>query len=450
MVASCTAERDLSKSELKRQGQLLAAGIGTQQRVEAQTSVLAAREAALQDAIAQRKITATSKDASKQGLFFTGNFVTGDYQGLVADEGAARDHMQAAKMVLPQAEEGVEELTYRAAYPSVVNREFKTAGMTADRGESILVLRRIDAEPYVDAYLTQDQVGYLEAGARGTAYVPARDKYYQVEIALVDRTSGFVKQMEVPKMMQPQYSWRGVEDPSAYAKLTFVGLKPEESAELASGLPVYLNLPKKHQFFWSPLREASLPLGSGTKSDEAIRGSPVRVASAEVPPSHAQTAVLWPGTAAIIQGKNVASKDFEPVRAEVLQAASHAVQLGPAPVKALHSSGVSDRHDPEFRATRRAFQDADRAALMAIAYRLTQTGEFLQGTRKFLLDWASTNAPTGQPIDETRIDGFLWAYDLVRGELSADDRDRITVWFKRWREANRLWKPGPRTLNNNH
>src|SRR5262249_31484292 len=78
------------------------------------------------------------------------------------------------------------------------------------------------------------------------------------------------------------------------------------------------------------------------------------------------------------------------------------------------------------------------------------TSEFLQGTRRFLLAWASTNVPTGQPIDETRIDGLLWAYDLVQGELSADDRDLITIWFERWREANRSWKPGPRTANNNY
>jgi len=450
MVASLKAEYDVATLELERQRQLFAAGVGTQQRVDAQTSVVAARQAALQAAVAQQKITATSKDATKRGLFFTGNYVTGDYQSLVADEGAARDTVQAAEMALKQAHQRVDELTYRAAYPSVVNRQFKTAGLTVDRGENILVLRRIDADPYVDAYLTQDQVGYLEAGARGTAYVPARNEYYTVEVALIDRTSGFLKQMELPKMLQPQYSWRGVEDPSAYAKLTFVGLKPEEFAGLASGLPVYLNLPKRHHFFWSTPGDAPRSAGAGIKCDGAIRSEPVPAAHAEGPVSHADTPVLWPSAAAIIQGKDVSSKDFEPVRAEVLQAASHAVQLGPAPVKALHSSGVSDKQDPEFQATRRAFQDADRAALMAIAYRLTNAKEYLEGTRKFLAEWATTNAPTGQPIDETRIDGFLWAYDLVREKLSVEDQNLITVWFTRWRDANRSWKPGPTTANNNH
>src|SRR5262249_9374953 len=37
----------------------------------------------------------------------------------------------------------------------------------------------------------------------------------------------------------------------------------------------------------------------------------------------------------------------------------------------------------------------------------------------------------------------------LQGELSADDRGLITVWFERWREANRSWKPGPRTATNN-
>ena len=61
MVASLKAEYDVATLELERQRQLFAAGVGTQQRVDAQTSVVAARQAALQAAVAQQKITATSR-----------------------------------------------------------------------------------------------------------------------------------------------------------------------------------------------------------------------------------------------------------------------------------------------------------------------------------------------------------------------------------------------------
>src|SRR5262249_7505916 len=137
---------------------------------------------------------------------------------------------------------------YVAPFAAVVAKVFKSRGMTVDRGEALVILRQTGTEPYIDAYLTQDQAEQLAPGSRATAFITATGKSYPVKLVAVDRTAGFLKEMQTPKLQEPAFQWRNVEDRSAYARLAFIGLSAAESESISPGLPVSVTIPRRRSF----------------------------------------------------------------------------------------------------------------------------------------------------------------------------------------------------------
>jgi hypothetical protein len=290
-----------------------------------------------------------------------------------------------------------------------------------------MVLRQRGVEPQIDAYLTQEEAGVLTAGGRGTATITSNGKRYAVEVVAVDRTAGFLKDMQAPKQQQPVFQWRNTEDRSAYAKLAFLGLGPAERDAISPGLPVFVRIPRKRRF---------LP-------DWLSGKSWLGLAQAAAP----ETARLWPIDSPLFTGARVTDPAFEPVRRRLIKAADAALSLSPQPVETLHSAGVTDPSSPELQASRRAFRDSDNCAIMALAYRLTGKKDYHEGARRVLAAWSRLNRPSGMPIDETRLDPFLWALDL----LGPDARDTaVTQWLERWQAANRSYRFGSVAATNNH
>jgi hypothetical protein len=288
-----------------------------------------------------------------------------------------------------------------------------------------------------------------------------------VQVVEVDRTRGFVKELETPKLTQPGYNWRGAEDKSAYAKLVFVSLNDRARQKLAGGMPVFVNLPKRRYLsfmaWFQRDKSAVSPRSAGSGSDGSQDEEPKKNESSAVffnliPRAAAATPnvtvepVLWPSHSVFMRDPMAShvSKDFSPIKAEVLEEAQKALQEPPAPVETLHSSGVSNKDDPSFQATRNAFGDADKCALLAMAYRLSDQSKYLEGAKRYILAWAQVNKPTGEPIDETRLDGFLWGIDLVRSGFTADENHQVGAWLERWLAAKRSFSFGRISDTNNH
>jgi len=466
-VVALTAERDAAKIEADRVKTLVDEGILAQQNYDQQKAILAGKQGALDLALAELKTVESGASATNNGLMFSANYLVADVASLAAEETAAAEQVRVAEATLRQAQLRQHELVYRAPYAGTVVRTYKSPGMTVDRGEDILILRHGGGERTIDAYLTQNEAAYIRVGARGVAYVPGTGKRYSVEVVEVDRTRGFVKELEAPKSTQPGYNWRGVEDKSAYAKLVFVSPNDNASQQLAGGMPVFVNLPKKRYLSFLALfqhdkngitRSTTGSSSEGSKDQEpkkkessGISFNLVPEAAAATHPD-ATTVVLWPLRSAFIRDPAGlhASKDFVPVRAEVLEEGQKALREPPAPVEALHSSGVSNKDDPSFQATRKAFGDADKFALLAMAYRLSGESKYLDGAKRYVLAWAQVNKPTGEPIDETRLDGFLWGLDLVRSEFNVDEKRQIDAWLERWLVAKRSFSFGRTSDTNNH
>jgi multidrug resistance efflux pump len=428
-IKSRIAERNEAKTEFERAKKLLEYGVISRQLYDSQAATLAKHEALVEEAVAGQRITETSGQTVNTGLFFSGNFLVGDLQTRMAEETAARERLAVAQVALRDATQHESQRVYRAPFHGVVSRVFKSSGMTVDRGENLIVLRRAGEIAQVDAYLTQEEAGRLGTGTRGVAFIPAQGKRYPVEVVAVDRTAGFLKEMQTPKLQQAQYTWRTLQERSAYAKLRFVGISPAELDAIGPGLPVQLSIPRKRDVSFSliPIVRAAPPSEPGT--------SPPR---------------LWPPQSPLFRrdgSTSINDSSFDSVRRRVIDAADHAVRKGLAPVEIIHSAGVVDKSSPELIESRRALQDADNFALLAMAYKLTGKAEYRDAARQIVDAWARVNKPTGNPIDETRLETFLWGLDLLGSEV---ENAPVQAWLGRWRDANRNWKFGSNTETNNH
>ena len=157
--------------------------------------------------------------------------------------------------------------------------------------------------------------------------------------------------------------------------------------------------------------------------------------------------LLWPSTTAVI---NPAISIPETSLDELRQWAKKLVNKPAHPITTLNSAGQIDLKNPELIASRKAFQDAGNIAVLALNYRFSKNVDYFNKTRKTLLSWAEINHPTGQPIDETNLEGMIWAYDLIACDLSEQDKQKILDWFERIRSKKLVWEFGALTSTNNH
>ncbi len=150
--------------------------------------------------------------------------------------------------------------------------------------------------------------------------------------------------------------------------------------------------------------------------------------------------VLWP-----------ARQTISPQVITNLQAAAASfINAPPNPMKHLASAGKIELTDKDLQASRRAILDTDRAAILALLYDATHEARYLEKTRAILTAWATKYQPSGHPIDETRLAGLLWAYDLVACDLTPQEQRVILAWFNKLRAKKLAWAYSTITANNNH
>lgn len=150
------------------------------------------------------------------------------------------------------------------------------------------------------------------------------------------------------------------------------------------------------------------------------------------------------------QSTNIDSVKFETIIADLTywaEKAFHEKMFVPAH---LASAGKIDAADKDLIMTRKGFISADYAAIFALLYTLKPQALYLNKARSILRLWADHNQPTGNPIDETRLQGLIWAYDLIHCYLSRQDNAAIMAWLNVLDEKKRTWKFGSKTDLNNH
>src|ERR1700678_472816 len=116
------------------------------------------------------------------------------------------------------------------------------------------------------------------------------------------------------------------------------------------------------------------------------------------------------------------------------QIADEALQEDPNPIDTIRTEGLL-QGDPRKTATWAALGDMRKIYALALAYRMTGQRVYLDKTTVYLFNWASTNIPRGDPIDDTNLDPAIEAYDMIKHALVFGENKRISNWLKRTAQA---------------
>ncbi|PTR00804.1 alginate lyase [Mucilaginibacter yixingensis] len=137
--------------------------------------------------------------------------------------------------------------------------------------------------------------------------------------------------------------------------------------------------------------------------------------------------------------------------AEWKRAADAALNDQPNPIDTIHTEGRL-QGDPKKIASWEAFKDLHKMYALALVYRVDGGKNYLDKATTFLLAWADKNKPNGDPIDDTNLDPAVEAYDLIKNDLNATDKTKISAWLSATAqmEINKLRARSGTASNNWH
>jgi len=101
----------------------------------------------------------------------------------------------------------------------------------------------------------------------------------------------------------------------------------------------------------------------------------------------------------------------------------------PNPIEKVTSQGLL-QGNPAKTASLKAVLDGPKVFALALNYRVYGNKAYLAKAQEYLTAWAKLNQATGDPIDETKLEEFFTGYDLIRNEVSVDQRKEIDAWLE--------------------
>ncbi|QGZ62727.1 alginate lyase [Paraburkholderia acidisoli] len=109
------------------------------------------------------------------------------------------------------------------------------------------------------------------------------------------------------------------------------------------------------------------------------------------------------------------------VKALVAEVQSHVNDV-PHALPALHTEGTLP-HEGIYDQSVEAAKELDLMRNAALAWRATSDERYLRLVDRFLLAWVTTYKPSFNPIDETRFEGLILAYDMTASALPVKTRN---------------------------
>lgn len=117
----------------------------------------------------------------------------------------------------------------------------------------------------------------------------------------------------------------------------------------------------------------------------------------------------------------------------------------PQPVREIFYEGLLDTH-PERIKTVKSLEDMDKVADLIYASYIRDSGSWSAKSKEFVLAWANTYIPTGNPINENKLSALFWAYHLFKANFSESERKTTETWMIKLAKAEMERKSTP---NNN-
>ena len=321
------------------------------------------------------------------------------------------------------------------------------------KGHLIAVIQSPDSEQFIEAHITHEDATRLKVGNKAIAYAPSLSRDYPMVVEQVDLTDNAISVDNINL-----FTKHIPEDKTAKITLKFTD---KQSETLTFALPVKLSIEKQNSFS-AKVKESITSLlrlfMSEAHADSLLPVTPLSYCSIYTPePNHCKSAThLFPPS--FIDNLKQVNKTQTPLKLKLinlnwqkrlLKKAKILLKKNPTPIEILQSSGITNAKNKSLKKTRKALRDAQNTALLALAYYITNKKTYLTQAKKYLLAWAETHQPNGHPINETRLEGFLWAYDLLYCEFNATEHRKIKIWLLNLQTNKHNWKFGPSSGKNN-
>jgi hypothetical protein len=117
-----------------------------------------------------------------------------------------------------------------------------------------------------------------------------------------------------------------------------------------------------------------------------------------------------------------------PVAQKIIARADAALVATPDPMPIIHEQGMLP-HEGNRDASIMAEQDWFKMLDLALAYRLSGSRKYLDAETRLLSAWIAVYKTSLNPIDETRFDAAIFAFDLTRADLPPTVRTNTLTLF---------------------
>lgn len=132
----------------------------------------------------------------------------------------------------------------------------------------------------------------------------------------------------------------------------------------------------------------------------------------------------------VVKSEDMYKKVFDPFQTT----ADKALNETPNPIETILSQGLL-AGDPKKVASLKALEDANKVYALALAYKYANKKKYLDKATEFLTAWAKVNHATEDPINETKLEDLITAYDLIRNDIKHADRTLIDGWMHAMADA---------------
>ena len=131
--------------------------------------------------------------------------------------------------------------------------------------------------------------------------------------------------------------------------------------------------------------------------------------------------------------------------------AKAAITEAPNPIDTIISEGHLST-DPKKIKTVKSLADMNKVYALAYTYQITRNPVYKARCIEYLIAWASVNHSTGNPINDTKLDPLLEAYDLIKDEMTKKETERMSGWLHEIADAeitNPRFASGRKSADNN-
>ncbi len=106
----------------------------------------------------------------------------------------------------------------------------------------------------------------------------------------------------------------------------------------------------------------------------------------------------------------------------------------PRPLQVIRYEGLLDTN-PDRIDTEKSLRDMDKLAAWLFAYYATQDKVYAQKAKMYILAWAKTYRPTGNPINENKFEPLIHSYQAMKKYFPKEERERVEQWLIKIAEA---------------